>query len=102
LAGWGANNDYEHPLQHALLSDYLGRQPTDDECSRLRLLGWLYDYVCLLWSELYLRPAGGAVDAGDRNGVVKARAQVLAARLDVSLRSKRACGPRFANDSTED
>ncbi len=54
LAGWGANNDFEESIGHDLLASYLGRRPTGDECLRLQLLSWLYDYVCLCWSELYL------------------------------------------------
>jgi hypothetical protein len=54
LAGWSANNDLEDNLKHDLLASYTGRPPTHNEYLRLRLLGWLYDYVCLLWSELYL------------------------------------------------
>jgi hypothetical protein len=55
LAGWSANNDFEDAPALELLAKYLGRTPTPQECSRLRLSIWLYDYVCLLWSELYAR-----------------------------------------------
>jgi thiamine kinase-like enzyme len=54
LAGWGANNDFEAQTQRELLTNYLGTAPTSTEWQRLRLLLWLYDYVCLLWCELYL------------------------------------------------
>ena len=54
LAGWSANNDFEPQTQRELLTNYLGTAPTIDQWQRLRLLMWLYDYVCLLWSELYL------------------------------------------------
>jgi hypothetical protein len=60
LAGWIANNDWREDLARVLLENYLGRAPTPSEWSRLELLGWLYDYVCLLWSELYLRQPDGA------------------------------------------
>lgn len=89
LAGWIANNDLEDDLRHDLLASYAGRPPTRNEVSRLQLLGWLYDYVCLLWSELYLnlyrngRP-GVHAPAGDPQGGVAARAQLLAARLQAS------------------
>lgn len=52
LSGWSANNDYSEVLQRRLLAAYLERAPDDAEWTRCRLLGWLYDYVCLLWSEL--------------------------------------------------
>ena len=79
LAGWSANNDLGVGLEHDLLASYAGRPPTPDECSRLRLLGWLYDYVCLSWSELYLR-----LHRDDPQGGVAARAELLAARLNAS------------------
>jgi hypothetical protein len=81
------------------LASYTGRPPARTDYLRLQLLGWLYDYVCLLWSELYLnlhrneRPgadsrgadspgvnsSGAALD--DPQGGVAARARLLAARL---------------------
>ena len=73
LAGWSANNDFEEAPTSELLAQYLGRTPVPEERSRLRLLSWLYDYVCLLWSELYL-----SLSALDE---VSARAHLLAARL---------------------
>jgi len=84
LAGWSANNDFDEAPTSVLLANYLGRTPTPEECLRLRLMGWLYDYVCLLWSELYLslhlgRPDGMGVDSAPDG--VSARAQLLAARL---------------------
>jgi aminoglycoside phosphotransferase (APT) family kinase protein len=100
LAGWSANNDFEDEPTLALLANYLGRTPTPEECLRLRHLSWLYDYVCLLWSELYLslhrgrpsRVAGGPAFRGDAAsgestpgdsalGEVSGRAQLLASRL---------------------
>jgi thiamine kinase-like enzyme len=89
LAGWSANNDLEDALTHGLLASYVDRAPTAQEHSRLQLVGWLYDYVCLLWSELYLnRPHGaqlGGASAGiDMRDGVSARARLLAARLGAS------------------
>ena len=104
LAGWSANNDFEDSLERGLLESYTGRPPTRNEYLRLQLLGWLYDYVCLLWSELYLSrhhggPRGvdaagvatpgvhacGAATAGaDMPGGIAARARLLAARLNAS------------------
>jgi len=95
LAGWSANNDFEDNLRHDLLASYTGRPPTRTEYLRLQLLGWLYDYVCLLWSELYLnlhrneRPGVDTPDVapGDPQGGVAARARLLAARLNASSRA---------------
>ena len=95
LAGWSANNDLEDNLRHDLLASYTGRPPTRTEHLRLQLLGWLYDYVCLLWSGLYLnlhrneRPGVDTPNAapGDPQGGVAARARLLAARLHASPRS---------------
>jgi thiamine kinase-like enzyme len=88
LAGWSANNDFEAETSLELLATYLGRASTPVERLRLRLLSWLYDFVCLLWSELYLsahgaEPAGVAVDSGP--GEVCARARLLAARLHAQV-----------------
>lgn len=77
LASWSANNDLEESLQHDLLKCYLLRSPTGNEYMRLRLLGWLYDYVCLLWSELYLNPARD----GPPDAAVASRTQRLIERL---------------------
>ena len=76
LAGWSANNDFPEPLLRLLLCAYLGREPQETEWTRCRLLVWLYDYVCLLWSHLYLAShRGGAADG------IAARAELLNGRL---------------------
>jgi thiamine kinase-like enzyme len=77
LAGWAANNDFEAATQRELLLNYLGIAPTSGEWKRMSLLMWLYDYVCLLWSELYLNTRRGGT-----NGIRK-RATLLDARLRV-------------------
>jgi len=84
LAGWSANNDLEDDLKQDLLASYAGRPPTRDEYLRLQLLGWLYDYVCLLWSELYLSRRGDESPGADTLGGIAARARLLAVRLDAS------------------
>jgi len=75
LAGWSANNDLPDGPLRRLLAAYLGRAPQESEWTRCKLLVWLYDYVCLLWSELYLtsRRGGAAHDIETRAGVLKAR-----------------------------
>src|SRR5579863_1225308 len=84
LAGWGANNDFEPELRHELLARYAGRPPTRGESVRLERLSWLYDYVCLLWSELYLSlPRDAGPDPAARTELV-ARARLLAARLEAT------------------
>jgi thiamine kinase-like enzyme len=75
LAGWSANNDFEAQTQRELLTNYLGCAPTSKQWQRLRLLMWLYDYVCLLWSELYVNSRQGGVDS------IVERATQLDARL---------------------
>ncbi len=88
VAGWGANNDFEDGLKADLLASYAGRPPTENERLRLRLLSWLYDYVCLWWSEVYLstrrgfRPGIAVQD--DALGGISGRALQLAGRLNAS------------------
>ncbi|HWX78455.1 MAG TPA: choline/ethanolamine kinase family protein [Steroidobacteraceae bacterium] len=76
LAGWSANNDFETEAQRNLLARYHETPPTPRQWTRFKLLLWLYDYICLLWSELYLnlRPA---------NPKVSGRLTQLDARLRV-------------------
>jgi thiamine kinase-like enzyme len=78
LAGWSANNDLEPGSQWSLLSDYLETPPAQVHWRRFRLFLWLYDYVCLLWSQLYLNVLGEQGEAG--KGIAE-RARLLDARL---------------------
>jgi thiamine kinase len=84
LAGWSANNDFEPELRQELLARYTGRPPTRGESLRLERLGWLYDYVCLLWSELYLSLPRDAGQDPAAHGQVAARARLLETRLDAT------------------
>jgi thiamine kinase-like enzyme len=77
LAAWIANNDGTASFAADVLAGYLERPAGEHESERLRLLTWLYDYVCLLWSELYLTQRPGAP-----GGEVSARALLLAVRLN--------------------
>jgi len=76
LAGWAANNDWTGDVATGWLATYLGRPAVPEEAGRLFLWMWLYDYVCLLWSELYLKRAP---DAATR--CVEDRLETLCARL---------------------
>lgn len=76
LAGWSANNDLGEAPRQSLLASYLRRAPTPTETWRFRGLMWLFDYVCLLWSELYLNQCVAA-----ESPIVMARAAALIARL---------------------
>jgi thiamine kinase len=78
LAGWCANNDLDTETQRRLLKCYLGSAPIAGQWQRFRLLLALYDYVCLLWSQLYL-----SVRAEGANGVAE-RARLLDARLRIA------------------
>ena len=74
LAGWCANNDFDAELQWRLLRRYLGKAPILSEWHRFRLLLALYDYVCLLWSQLYLNVRGEeAQGAAERARLLDAR-----------------------------
>ena len=80
LASWSANNDLPAESQRQLLSEYAGGSPPAGDWRRFRLVLWLYDYVCLLWSQLYLCVrAGGA--RGEGANAVAERARLLDARL---------------------
>lgn len=76
LAGWSANNDLDDEIRQELLASYTGRPPMPHEKLRLQLLGWLYDYVSLLWCNLYLN-----LHRGPASDSVRGRVQNLAARL---------------------
>lgn len=81
LAGWIANNDQDEAFAAELLARYLGRAAAPAEMARLAVMVRLYDYVCLQWSELYVRERPLVPGAG-----VAERAERLAARLGASLR----------------
>jgi aminoglycoside phosphotransferase (APT) family kinase protein len=89
LAGWSGNNDLEEPLRHELLRGYLERTPTHEDHARLSLLIWLFDYVCWLWSALYLESGrlGVAGPADAAQAAVAARARLLEARLTCPQRA---------------
>ena len=83
LAAWACNGDLSAEREKLLLHLYLGRAPTTGQAKRLRRLSWLYDYVCLLWSELYSssRSDGGEAARDAPGKAVGARAKRLANRL---------------------
>ena len=87
LAGWACNGDLNGERRNLLLARYLGREPSPGEAARLRRLAWVYDYVCLLWSELYLSSRSDGGEAGRDaprdapRDAVSARAERLADRL---------------------
>jgi len=78
LAGWSCNNDLTAEARHLLLASYMGRRPRDEDAERLDHLAWIYDYVCVLWSELFA--ARGAAEGPG----VAARAGALIERLRAS------------------
>ncbi|HEX3604151.1 MAG TPA: phosphotransferase [Steroidobacteraceae bacterium] len=78
LAGWSANNDFDAGSQWSLLTDYLQNTPAPIHWRRFRLFLWLYDYVCLLWSHLYLNVLG---EQGNGGKGLAERARLLDARL---------------------
>ena len=79
LAGWAANNDFDPQARRELLGNYLGTAPSQAEWLRLSVMMWLYDYVCVLWSELYLNTrAGGAPDIARRASLLDARLRLPA------------------------
>ncbi len=81
LAGWIANNDLEDDIPYELLTIYMGREPSRSEGQRLALLCWLYDYICLLWSGLYLTLKTDIGRVNPAADGISVRARFLAARL---------------------
>src|SRR5882757_9918602 len=82
LAGWSANNELEAGAQWSLLSEYLQTTPAQQDWRRLRQFLWLYDYVCLLWCQLYVSVLGaqGSGEEGAGKGIAE-RARLLDSRL---------------------
>jgi aminoglycoside phosphotransferase (APT) family kinase protein len=82
LAGWCANGDFDQGAKRRLLGCYLGSPPNAEQWRRLELLIWLYDYICLQWSGLYLSqgPTPAAPTPAPR---IAARAALLDARLSL-------------------
>lgn len=52
LAGWSSSNDLAPAQAHRLLHAYLGRTPDAPSEARLKILRWMYEYMCLLWALL--------------------------------------------------
>ena len=86
VVGWSCANDWPEATRALLLERYLQRAPTARERMRFAAVGWLYDYVGVLWSELFLRRAEDA-DAPE----VRARAR----RMIVRLQSPLVADPSF-------
>ena len=80
LASWSANNDLQAESQRQLLTDYRAGSVLAGDWQRFRLLLWLYDFVCLLWSRLYLCARGEGA-RGEGASAVAERARLLDARL---------------------
>lgn len=76
LAGWCANGDLNDRACGQLLDVYLEGPATTEQRRRLELLRWLYDYICLQWSALYLRHGRTSLS-------IAARAALLDARLSL-------------------
>jgi thiamine kinase len=77
LAGWACNMDMDLETRGAFMRAYLGRDPVAEEAQRIDVMAWLYDYVCVLWSAVYLRARGGEPGAA----AVLRRARALERRL---------------------
>jgi thiamine kinase len=76
IAGWCANGDFGAAASEALLTRYLPSPPSSTQLARLALSMWLYDYICLQWSSLYLslrRREAGAAGIAERAALLDAR-----------------------------
>ncbi|HVC01938.1 MAG TPA: hypothetical protein VND80_07020 [Steroidobacteraceae bacterium] len=78
-AGWSCANDFSAAQRRDLLRRYLQRAPSAEELARFAALVWLYDYVCLLWSEIYLREDAGASIRAARQRAARIEARLRAA-----------------------
>jgi thiamine kinase len=83
LACWVVNNDWSADDAVRLLTAYLGRPGERTELTRLHTLVWLYDYVCLLWSELYSNHR-----AGPESADIAVRAARIVERLSAASGSR--------------
>jgi thiamine kinase-like enzyme len=83
LAGWCANGDFDEGAKRRLLGCYLGSPPNAEQWRRLELLIWLYDYICLQWSALYLSQGRQSQPAPVPAARIAARAALLDARLSL-------------------
>ena len=99
LAGWISNNDWTEETASVLLAIYLGHIAGPAELERMRLLAWLYDYVCLVWSELYLSRQPGTQQQLETSGGAEAafaEAALAGATRTVSVRAEELAS-RLAN-----
>ena len=79
LAGWISCNDLPIEAGERFLAAYLQREAIAAERIRLHLLSTAYDYICLLWIELFQAAERGS-DAPVDTGLAR-RAELLAARF---------------------
>jgi thiamine kinase-like enzyme len=84
VAGWISNNDFDAELAARLLASYLQLTPSASVAGRLCELIWLYQYVCWLWSKLYLN-----LHCGTATAPLAARTEILMARLEAGTSSGR-------------
>ncbi|MDP9064962.1 MAG: phosphotransferase [Pseudomonadota bacterium] len=76
LAGWVSNNDADDEFAAKWLEMYLARPARPREWQHLQQSLWLFDYICLLWNDLF-------VSASDRASRI--RSEALAERLEKRL-----------------
>jgi thiamine kinase-like enzyme len=60
VAGWASNNEFGPEQSTALLNRFLGQRSTPQLRARFARVSWLFEYVCVLWSECY-RDRGGEI-----------------------------------------
>lgn len=86
LAGWASCCDLNAGARLHLLAAYLQREPQRAQVRRLQVLCGAYDYICLLWMELYQAAMSARGESSAAASVaaaeLSARTRLLAARFE--------------------
>jgi thiamine kinase-like enzyme len=81
LAGWASCCDLNAGTRLHFLAAYLQRDPQRAQIRRLQVLCGAYDYICLLWMELYQAATSARGESGAAAAELCARTRLLAARF---------------------
>ena len=92
LAGWSCNNDLEPRTRSLTAARAISADRPRRRGGRASSISrWLYDYVCLLWSELYCR-TWAAAEARAASARARFPAERLCARAGLPAPRRAAAG----------